>query len=149
VAIAVGLGTVAGQAVRGVDEAAVRAAAKLAQVLPAKLRRQVSTLTAGTLPFALPPATGVVPAGSLVTVASASAGDSGTAATTALKTARHVEPVRLVASGRRWYLLAFDLDRDDWRTFRVDRTIDLRATGVRAQHRSPRRQTWRSSCVPR
>ncbi|MFC0115669.1 helix-turn-helix transcriptional regulator [Kibdelosporangium aridum] len=141
VAIAVGLGTVAGQAVRGVDEAAVRAAAKLAQVLPVKLRRQVSTLTAGTQPFALSPATGVVSSDSLVTIAAASAnhermrfryrGHDGT------ETARHVEPVRLVASGRRWYLLAFDLDRDDWRTFRVDRTTDLRATGARAQHRSP------------
>jgi predicted DNA-binding transcriptional regulator YafY len=141
VAIAVGLGTVAGQAVSGVDEAAVRAAAKLAQVLPPKLRRQVSTLTAGTLPFALSPATDVVSPDCLVVIASASAnhermrfryrGHDGT------ETARHAEPVRLVASGRRWYLVAFDLDRDDWRTFRVDRMIDLRATGARAQHRSP------------
>ena len=40
---------------------------------------------------------------------------------------RRVEPYRLVATGRRWYLLAFDLDRDDWRTFRVDRMTEVRA----------------------
>jgi predicted DNA-binding transcriptional regulator YafY len=38
---------------------------------------------------------------------------------------RRVEPYRLVASDRRWYLLAYDLDRDDWRTFRVDRMADV------------------------
>lgn len=140
VAIAVGLGVVAGQAVSGVDEAAVRAAAKLAQVLPPRLRRRVSTMTASTLPLALSPAAAVSPE-SLVVIASACAnqermrfryrdhaGDED---------ARHVEPLRLLASGRRWYLLAFDLDRDDWRTFRVDRMTGLRATGARAPHRAP------------
>ena len=34
---------------------------------------------------------------------------------------RLVEPYRLVSTGRRWYLVAYDLDREDWRTFRVDR----------------------------
>lgn len=38
---------------------------------------------------------------------------------------RRVEPYRLVATGRRWYLLAFDLDRDDWRTFRLDREFEV------------------------
>ena len=40
---------------------------------------------------------------------------------------RRVEPYQLVATGRRWYLLAFDLERDDWRTFRLDRMSDVRA----------------------
>lgn len=139
VAIAVGLGTIAGQAVTGVDEAAVRAAAKLTQVLPPRLRRRVSTLTAATLPFSLA-ARPVVSPDSLIAVASASAnrermrfryrGHDGA------EGARHAEPFRLVASGGRWYLLAFDLDRDDWRTFRLDRMTDLRATGARARHRT-------------
>ena len=48
---------------------------------------------------------------------------------------RHVEPRALVTAGRRWYLLAFDLDRDDWRTFRLDRSTHLTATGARATTR--------------
>jgi predicted DNA-binding transcriptional regulator YafY len=50
---------------------------------------------------------------------------------------RRVEPHRLVSLGRRWYLVGFDLDRDDWRTYRVDRISDLEATG----HRSTPRET--------
>jgi predicted DNA-binding transcriptional regulator YafY len=49
---------------------------------------------------------------------------------------RAVEPDRLVPDGRRWYLLAFDLDRDDWRVFRVDRVRDPRLTGLRATPRT-------------
>ena len=41
---------------------------------------------------------------------------------------RYVEPYRLVVRTRRWYLVAFDLDRDDWRTFRLDRITEPRAT---------------------
>ena len=44
---------------------------------------------------------------------------------------RRVEPYRLVATGRRWYLLAYDLDREDWRTFRLDRMADAEARGWR------------------
>ncbi|MFF3671896.1 helix-turn-helix transcriptional regulator [Microtetraspora malaysiensis] len=44
---------------------------------------------------------------------------------------REVEPYRLVTWGRRWYLLAFDLDRADWRTFRVDRLTPRVPTGPR------------------
>ena len=40
-------------------------------------------------------------------------------------TERRVEPHRLVSLGRRWYLVGFDLDRDDWRTYRVDRVSEL------------------------
>ena len=46
-------------------------------------------------------------------------------------TRRRVEPYQLVATGRRWYLLAWDLDRDDWRTFRVDRITPRTPTGPR------------------
>jgi predicted DNA-binding transcriptional regulator YafY len=50
---------------------------------------------------------------------------------------RRVEPHRLVSLGRRWYLVGFDLDRDDWRTYRVDRITELEATG----HRNTPRET--------
>ncbi|MFC3997298.1 helix-turn-helix transcriptional regulator [Nocardiopsis sediminis] len=41
---------------------------------------------------------------------------------------RLVEPVRMVTTGRRWYLMAWDVDRDDWRTFRLDRMREVAAT---------------------
>ena len=44
---------------------------------------------------------------------------------------RRVEPHRLVSLGRRWYLVGFDLDRDDWRTYRIDRVRALVASGHR------------------
>jgi predicted DNA-binding transcriptional regulator YafY len=50
---------------------------------------------------------------------------------------RRVEPHRLVSLGRRWYLVGYDLDRDDWRTYRVDRITDLGLTG----HRNAQRET--------
>lgn len=43
------------------------------------------------------------------------------------RTERRVDPYQLVATGRRWYLMAFDVDRDDWRSFRLDRMEDVRA----------------------
>jgi predicted DNA-binding transcriptional regulator YafY len=51
------------------------------------------------------------------------------------ETDRHVEPNRLVHTGRRWYLVAFDIDRDDWRTFRLDRVADPQPTGMRSARR--------------
>jgi predicted DNA-binding transcriptional regulator YafY len=49
---------------------------------------------------------------------------------------RRIEPYRLVASDRRWYLLAYDLDRDDWRSFRLDRMSDVAARTWRFQPRT-------------
>jgi predicted DNA-binding transcriptional regulator YafY len=48
---------------------------------------------------------------------------------------RHAEPLRLVVAGSHWYLVAFDLDRDDWRTFRLDRVSGAKATGMRSARR--------------
>src|SRR6266508_2784488 len=47
------------------------------------------------------------------------------------RSVRNTEPHRLVHTGRRWYLVAWDLDRDDWRTFRVDRIEPRTPTGPR------------------
>ncbi|GAA2393577.1 YafY family protein [Dactylosporangium salmoneum] len=134
VAVAIGLRTAAAQPVAGVDEATVRAMGKLLQVLPARLRRRVDTLASSTVahPFSL--AAELVDPDALVVAATAIANherlrfrhrDEG----------RHVEPRALVTAGRRWYLLAFDLDRDDWRTFRLDRVTGLAPTGARAAPR--------------
>jgi predicted DNA-binding transcriptional regulator YafY len=52
----------------------------------------------------------------------------GSASRAGTPTSRTVEPVGLVATGRRWYLMAYDVDRDDWRTFRMDRMSSVEAT---------------------
>ncbi|MFE2538183.1 helix-turn-helix transcriptional regulator [Streptomyces sp. NPDC059371] len=134
VAIAVGLRAGAGHAVAGVDEASVRALAKLEQVLPSRLRRRVSMLQAATTPLTSGDGASIAPE-TLTVMASAIAGrerlrfayrsGDGT------PSRRLTEPYRLVSTGRRWYLVAYDLDRDDWRTFRVDRVSDPFATGAR------------------
>ncbi|MFF4711374.1 helix-turn-helix transcriptional regulator [Streptomyces eurythermus] len=134
VAIAVGLRAGAGHAIEGVDEAAVRALAKLEQVLPSRLRHRVSTLQAATTPLALGDGPSIAPE-TLTVMASTVAGHErlrfayrdkdGSASR------RLTEPYRLVSTGRRWYLVAYDVDRADWRTFRVDRVSEPFATGVR------------------
>ncbi|MFC0504054.1 helix-turn-helix transcriptional regulator [Micromonospora costi] len=134
VAVAIGLRTAAAQAVAGVDEAAVRAMGKLLQVLPARLRRRVDTLATSTVahPFSL--AAEPVDPDALV-VAAATIANHERLRFRYRDEGRHVEPRALVTAGRRWYLLAFDLDRDDWRTFRLDRVTDVAATGARATTR--------------
>jgi predicted DNA-binding transcriptional regulator YafY len=52
-------------------------------------------------------------------------------------TARTVEPFRLVNTARRWYLVAWDRDREDWRTFRIDRMQPRATTGERFDPRTP------------
>ena len=53
------------------------------------------------------------------------------------RTERHVEPHRLVALDRRWYLVAYDLTRNDWRSFRLDRVIGVpQPTGARFRPRA-------------
>lgn len=51
-------------------------------------------------------------------------------------TSRHVEPHTLVSHAGRWYLVCWDLVRDDWRTFRLDRMAQLLRTGVRVEPRA-------------
>ncbi|MEV0641017.1 YafY family protein [Streptomyces sp. NPDC050619] len=134
VAIAVGLRAGAGHAVEGLEEASVRALAKLEQVLPSRLRHRVSTLQAATTPLTSGDGASIAPE-TLTVMASAVAGRErlrfGYQARDGAESRRVVEPYRLVSTGRRWYLVAYDLDRGDWRTFRVDRVSDPFATGAR------------------
>ncbi|MFG5724011.1 helix-turn-helix transcriptional regulator [Streptomyces murinus] len=138
VAIAVGLRAGAGHAVAGVDEASVRALAKLEQVLPARLRHRVSTLQAATTPLTVGDGASI-PAETLTLLAGAVAGRERLRFAYRDKeggaSRRLTEPHRLVSTGRRWYLVAYDLDRADWRTFRVDRVSEPFATGVRFAQR--------------
>ncbi|MDJ0380487.1 YafY family protein [Streptomyces sp. G-G2] len=134
VAIAVGLRAGAGHAIEGVEEASVRALAKLEQVLPSRLRHRVGSLQAATVALTRGDGASIDPR-TLTTMASATAGRErlrfAYRAADGAGTRRLVEPNRLVSTGWRWYLVAFDLDRDDWRTFRVDRVSEPFATGAR------------------
>lgn len=129
VAIAVGLRAGAGHAVEGLDEASLRALAKLEQVLPSRLRRRVSTLQAATTPLTSGDGAVIAPE-TLTVMASAVAYQErlrfAYCAKDGTPTKRLTEPHRLVSTGQRWYLVAYDLDRADWRTFRVDRVSDPR-----------------------
>ncbi|SNY80668.1 Predicted DNA-binding transcriptional regulator YafY, contains an HTH and WYL domains [Nocardia amikacinitolerans] len=129
VAIAVGLRAAAGSAVAGIEEASVRALAKLEQVLPAKLRRRVRVLGAATTTPAhdgptVDPEVLSILAAAVTNRERARFGYSGSSR-------RHVEPVGLIPIRRRWYLLGHDLDRADWRVFRVDRIERPQPTGAR------------------
>ena len=124
IAIAVGLRTAAGGSVRGIEETSVRALVKLEQVLPAHLRRRVRALQASTVTLA--PAGGPqVDAGHLTIIAAACRDRErlgfGYQARDGAGSRREVEPHSLVSVGRRWYLVAWDCGRTDWRTFRLDR----------------------------
>jgi predicted DNA-binding transcriptional regulator YafY len=134
VAIAVGLRTAARHPVDGIEEASVRALAKLEQVLPSRLRHRVGALNAATVP--LPDGNGpsVDPDDLAVLAVAAAHGERlrfRYRASDGTESGRLVEPHRLVAAGRRWYLVAYDNDRDDWRIFRVDRVRTPRPTGAR------------------
>ncbi|MFE9256159.1 helix-turn-helix transcriptional regulator [Streptomyces sp. NPDC006879] len=134
VAIAVGLRAGASHAIEGVEEASVRALAKLEQVLPARLRRRVSTLQTATLPLTRGDGASIDPQ-ALTTTAAAATGHErlrfAYRAGDGTESKRLTEPYRLVSTGWRWYLVAYDLDRADWRTFRMDRVSEPLATGAR------------------
>ncbi|MFE7838995.1 helix-turn-helix transcriptional regulator [Streptomyces sp. NPDC057474] len=141
VAVAVGLRSAAGQGIDGIGESSVRALAKLEQVLPSRLRRRVGALNAFTVPLLRGPQLSAVDPAVLTELANACRDaerlrfeyrDHGGAATR-----RTVEPHRLVCTERRWYLVAWDVDRAGWRTFRVDRVTPRPPHGPRFTPREP------------
>ncbi len=123
VAVAVGLRTAAAGSIAGIEETSVRALAKLEQVLPSRLRRRVSALGGATSALVVDGPR--VDADLLATIAGACRDTTRLRFSYVAKdervSQRHTEPNAVVHSGWRWYLVAFDLDRDDWRTFRIDR----------------------------
>ncbi|MFD0360498.1 helix-turn-helix transcriptional regulator [Nocardia sp. GCM10030253] len=127
----------AGGAVAGAGDAALRALTKLDRVLPTRLRHEVRALAGSVESFG----GGRTPVDPevLMTLAracrdEAEAGFDYPSGSEVRR--RRVEPYRLVASDRRWYLLAYDLDRDDWRSFRVDRITDVAARTWRFRPRA-------------
>ncbi len=133
VALAIALRTAASSSVAGIGETALRALVKLEQVLPARLRHRVAALHISTVPT--PFTESDVDAGVLAAVAAACR-DHQRLRFDYRGEVRRTEPHELVNWGRRWYLVAWDLDRDAWRTFRVDRLAPLEPTGPRFEPRT-------------
>ncbi len=135
VAVAVGLRTAAIGTVEGIDETSVRALAKLEQVLPSRLRRRVNALQTFTIPVPREGEPAVVSAETLTMLAAACRDAERVRfdylAHDGSSSRRDVEPHRLVTWGQRWYLVAWDVPRGDWRTFRVDRIVPRTPTGPR------------------
>jgi predicted DNA-binding transcriptional regulator YafY len=129
VAIALALRTAAGGTVRGMEETSMQALAKLQQMLPARLQHRVDALDHQVEP--VPGRGPQVDMDLLVLIATAGRNrqmlrfDYRTHADATGQ--RLVEPHRLVNDGRRWYLYGWDSEREDWRTFRIDRISEARA----------------------
>ena len=123
VALAVALQTLA---VTGLDEAAARALATVRQVMPSRLRHRIDSVRVTPVAEAQPAVDSAV----LMALSSA-ARDSVVLRFDYGDAVRRVEPHHLVVRSGRWYLVAWDLERDDWRTFRVDRLTPRTPTGPR------------------
>lgn len=139
VAVALGLRTSASGGVGGIEEASVRALMKLEQVLPPRLRHRVAALHSFILPLGNRGPS--VDAKRLSAIAGACRDQEGIRFQyqdrAGAPSARSVEPHRLVHTGYRWYLVAWDLGRKDWRTFRVDRIEGKLKTSTRFKQRKP------------
>ncbi|MEI8408836.1 MULTISPECIES: helix-turn-helix transcriptional regulator [unclassified Kribbella] len=137
IATAVSLLAGAGGAVAGAGDAAVRALTKLDRVLPIRLRHLVRALSGSVESFG----GGRTPIDPDVLMTLVRACRDEVEADFDYPSGdevrrRRVEPYRLVASDRRWYLLSYDLDRDDWRSFRVDRMTEVSARTWRFRPRA-------------
>jgi predicted DNA-binding transcriptional regulator YafY len=139
VAVAVSLHAAAAGTVSGIEETSLRALTKLQQMLPSRLRHRIDAMDAATVSVA---GRGPTVAAETLTAISAAIrdheqlrfdyqGHDGT------DTLRAAEPHRLVYTGRRWYLLAWDAGRADWRTFRADRIRLRTPNGPRFTPREP------------
>jgi predicted DNA-binding transcriptional regulator YafY len=137
VAVAVALRTATN--VTGIEEAALRALATVRQVMPARLRHRVDALQVTAVPRPLRSDEATVDVELLTAVGAAVRARevlrfdyaAPRRDATAAAPPRRAEPHHLVTWNGRWYLVAWDLDRGDWRTFRVDRMTPRTTTGPR------------------
>lgn len=136
VAVVVGLRAAAGAAISGIEDTSVQALAKVERALPDRLRRRVAALDDSVVSLQRPHGDGrVVDPETLGVLASACRSDEEVRfdyeARTGHDSRRLVEPHQLLSAGRLWYLIAWDLRRSDWRTFRLDRVSDVQLAGRR------------------
>ncbi len=135
VAIAVGLRAAAGASVAGIEDTSLRAMAKLEQVLPDHLRRRVSAVHDNVSQLRWRGEGPMVDADALAVLAQGCRDHEQVRFDYRRRdgedSRRLAEPHQLVSAGRRWYLAAWDVRRDGWRTFRVDRLADARLAGAR------------------
>ena len=142
VAVTLGLRSATGNAVAGMEDASLRALAKVEQVLPSRLRRRITALQNYTVPVPYYGAGPTVDPEMLVLIAAACRDHEQLRFDytdhAGADTRRRADPHRLVSWGRRWYLVAWDPDRSDWRTFRVDRITLKTPNGPRfVEHELP------------
>ncbi len=130
-ALVMGLHLAASQGTEEVAEASMAALAKVVAIMPVGLRRRVDAFRTMAIPSEPSSARAVIDPATLATVAVACRNHEritfGYTDREGAATEREVEPHRMVLASDRWYLVAFDTDRHDWRTFRVDRLHELRA----------------------
>jgi predicted DNA-binding transcriptional regulator YafY len=136
-AVTIGARLASQSAISGLEAASVSALGKLEQLIPSRLRHRLDDLDA--VVFTDPRSQTPVDRGGFSRLTRAAATSVTVrfayADQRATVTQRHVEPVRLVHARRNWFLVAFDLEREAWRTFRVDRVSDVVVTGRRFAHR--------------
>ncbi|GAA1775247.1 YafY family protein [Nocardioides hankookensis] len=139
VAIAVGLHTAASGAVAGLEETSLQALTKVTALMPPRLRRRIDALRSQTDGVPWGRGGEVIDAEVLTVLAQACRDDElatfDYVARDQVPSQRRVEPHRLVSLGRRWYFVAYDRDRQDWRSFRVDRISNPVASGQRFRPR--------------
>jgi len=140
VAIAVGLRAAAGASVEGIEDTSLRALAKLEQVLPDRLRRRVKAVHGNVTPLRWSGPGPTVDSEALALTAQACRDREQLRfeyrRRDGEENRRLVEPHQLVSAGRRWYLVAWDVRRDAWRTFRMDRLSQPALAGVRFPERT-------------
>jgi predicted DNA-binding transcriptional regulator YafY len=142
VAVTLGLRAVAAGAVAGMEEAAARAAAVIERVLPGRLRLRVDALRAAIVPLYTPRAAEPAVRPETLALLALACRDGerlrfGYVDGQGNQSRRHVEPHRLVSTARHWYLVARDVDRGDWRSFRLDRIDEPLRTGQRSRPADP------------
>lgn len=139
IALTVGLRATALSAIEGIEDASVGLMAKLDDVLPDRLRRRIDALQQSVEIMRWSEQAADVRSSDL-TVLSQGCRDSEEVRFVYRRrddeeSHRLVQPHQLVAAGRRWYLVAWDVRRGDWRTFRVDRMSDAALAGARFEKR--------------
>ena len=140
VALAVGLWTVSSSPLAGVEETSLRALAKVEALMPDRVRRRTTAITSSVSTHRWHDHDVERVDIETVSVVTSACRDReelrfAYVSKTGETTDRLVEPHRLVAIEQRWYLLAWDLRRSDWRTFRLDRIERARAAGARFEPR--------------